>query len=363
MDSEELKTNEEVITGRDSIRERVVRGSYGDELYHFLMSKGDLHANDTVVLSTSRAFNIAIQPLIHYRMIVNLHKMNDVRRLCRFFAGANKKLSQGGLLICCLETAAQRRRRILRKFPPGLNHLYYFGDYLLKRVFRDLHVTRWFYHFLFAGRNQVIDYYEAIGRLTYCGFKVEAEKSSGDLLYIVARKMGEAPEEPREQYGTLLAMNRIGQNGQVVKVYKFRTMVPFSEYVQGQLYEKNHLGKGGKFSNDRRITRMGAFLRKFWIDELPMVINLFKGEVKLVGVRPLSPQYLSLYEPAVAERRVKVKPGLVPPFYADLPQSLKEIQQSELKYIEQWENAPFKTDVRYFFKAAWNILIRGARSH
>jgi len=179
----------------------------------------------------------------------------------------------------------------------------------------------------------------------------------------VARKVGLPPKAPlKERYGLLLKLNRIGKNGQMFKVYKFRTMVAFSEYVQEHIYRKNHLDLKGKFRNDKRVTILGGLLRKFWIDEWPMFINLFRGEMKLVGVRPLSPQYLKLYDPVVAKRRQSVKPGLIPPYYVDLPTTLEEIQASELKYIERYHKAPFKTDVIYFFKALWNIFIGGARS-
>ncbi len=343
------------------VRGGVMRGTYGDELYHFLKENGDFYAADTLVLSTSGAFNIAIQPLSRYRLIVNLQKMNDAGQLCTFLSEVNKKMAPGDRFICCFESWDLLRRRIYHKYPPVLNHLCYFGNYLLKRVFRDLHMTRWFYNLLSPG-NRAVDYYEGMGRLIYCGFRVDAEKQVGDLLYFVASKVAEAPTHPREFYGTLLGIDKTGQDGKIVRVYKFRTMVPFSEFVQSHIYNNNHLRRGGKFMNDRRITHMGAFMRRFWIDEWPMLINLFKGEVKLVGVRPLSPQYLSLYAPDVASRRVKVKPGLVPPYYADLPRSLDEIQQSEINYIEKWEKAPFTTDVTYFFKAMWNIMVRGARS-
>ncbi len=345
----------------NGVRGSVVRGAYGDELYRFLKENGDFYAADTLVLSTADAFNIAIQPLHRYRLIVNLQKMNDTEQLCGFFSEVNKKMKTGDRYICCVETWTFRRQRILDRYPPVLNHFCYFGDYILKRVFRDLYMTRWFYN-LVSRSNRAVDYYEGMGRLIYCGFRVDAERQIGGLLYFVATKVAEAPMNPREHYGSLLVMDKIGQNGNLVKVYKFRTMVPFSEFVQSHIYNNNHLRRGGKFMNDRRITRMGAMMRRFWIDEWPMMINLFKGEVKLVGVRPLSPQYLSLYAPDVARRRVQVKPGLVPPYYADLPRSLEEIQQSEINYIEKWEKAPYSTDVRYFFKAVWNIVVRGARS-
>ncbi|MBP5708356.1 MAG: sugar transferase, partial [Bacteroidales bacterium] len=85
------------------------------------------------------------------------------------------------------------------------------------------------------------------------------------------------------------------------------------------------------------MTTWGAFCRKIWLDEFPMFINVFKGDLKLFGVRPLSAQYFSLYKKDVQERRIKYKPGLVPPYYVDLPVDLDEIQASEIKYFDKYD--------------------------
>jgi lipopolysaccharide/colanic/teichoic acid biosynthesis glycosyltransferase len=93
-----------------------------------------------------------------------------------------------------------------------------------------------------------------------------------------------------------------------------------------------------------------------------MLINLLKGNMKLVGVRPLSRQYFELYDPDLQERRIKYKPGLIPPFYADLPSDLVEIQESEKRYLDAFDRNSFLTDFRYFWKSVWNIMFRNARS-
>jgi hypothetical protein len=85
--------------------------------------------------------------------------------------------------------------------------------------------------------------------------------------------------------------------------------------------------------------------------------------MKLFGVRPLSRQYFELYRPDVRERRIKYKPGLVPPFYADMPTDLDAIQASELKYLDSYDKYPIATDIRYFFKSMWNIAFHKARSN
>ena len=140
-------------------------------------------------------------------------------------------------------------------------------------------------------------------------------------------------------------------------------MHPFSEYLQQYIYERNKLQEGGKFKDDFRISTLGKFMRKYWLDELPMIMNLLKGDLKIVGVRPLSKQYLSLYTDELKELRQKHKPGLIPPFYADLPKTLDEIMESELKYLRQYEKHPIRTDIKYFFMAFNQIFIKKARSN
>ena len=102
--------------------------------------------------------------------------------------------------------------------------------------------------------------------------------------------------------------------------------------------------------------------RALWIDELPMLLNWMRGDLKLVGVRPISEHYFSLYSKDHQERRIKYKPGLIPPYYADLPKTLPEIEASEKAYFDVYERHPFRTNWRYFWKAIFNIIFRKARS-
>ena len=160
----------------------------------------------------------------------------------------------------------------------------------------------------------------------------------------------------------LVRLPRVGLGGKIIRVYKVRTMHPYSEYLQDYIYQKHDLQEGGKFSNDFRISRLGKIMRALWIDELPMLLNWMRGELKLVGVRPISEHYFALYSKEHQERRIKYKPGLVPPYYADLPKTLPEIEASENRYFDAYEKHPFRTNWRYFWKAIFNILFRNARS-
>ncbi len=94
---------------------------------------------------------------------------------------------------------------------------------------------------------------------------------------------------------------RIGKNGVVFEVLKFRTMVMGAEKYQRPGEEV--------IGRDKRITRIGYPLRRFKIDELPQLINILKGDMSIVGPRPSLPEYLNLYEEWEMER-FSVKPGL-----------------------------------------------------
>ena len=93
-----------------------------------------------------------------------------------------------------------------------------------------------------------------------------------------------------------------------------------------------------------------------------MIVNMLKGQMKLVGVRPLSQQYYNLYDRDLQELRIKTKPGLLPPFYVDMPKTLEEIQESEKRYLNAYLEHPFRTDWKYFWGIVANILFRGKRS-
>lgn len=216
-------------------------------------------------------------------------------------------------------------------------------------------------HAQVASRKQHI---ELLGRLYRAGFEVVNEDRRRNEYNVTVRKVKEPIINDCPTKGLLIRLPRVGKNRQIIAVYKLRTMYPYSEYLQPYIYARNNLQQGGKFAHDYRVTPWGRWMRKLWIDELPMFINLFKGELKLVGVRPLSQQYFSLYTPEMQELRTMVKPGLLPPYYYDkqTPKDIMEVQASERRYLEAYLQHPLRTDILYFFGTIGNILFRGKRS-
>ncbi|OYT11935.1 MAG: sugar transferase [Bacteroidetes bacterium 4572_112] len=335
----------------------------GSDSFEYISKYIDVDNVDTLVVSTSSAFNIDKQYQESFKNIVNLKPINDIRRINKFFESVNAKLEDGGVFICNVETYTLRKQRILKKYPKGINWGMYTFDFFVKRVSPKVWGLKKVYFFTTAGRNRVLSKAETLGRIYSCGFKVVNETRINGRLWVVVKKIKEPSFDTDPTYGPLISLKRHGKNGKLIKVYKARTMHAYSEYLQEYVYEQNDLQEGGKFKNDFRITTVGKIFRKTWLDELPMILNLLKRDLKLVGVRPLSQQYMSLYPEDFQELRKNYRPGLVPPFYADLPKDLEEIIASEKRYLEAFDKHPIRTDWVYFWKAFNNIVFKKARSN
>jgi hypothetical protein len=334
----------------------------GESAYEYISAHIDLLNPRNVVMSTTTRFNILYQPDNYLNGIINLKRVNDIRFINKFFEAINVKLPEGGIFIGCAETKNLRKKRILNKFPPGINWIYYFIDYIIKRVLPKFKLTRSIYSFLTRGQNRVLTRAEILGRLYSCGFSVENEEFVNGRYFFKMKKNGTPLYPKNPTFGALVRLPRVGKCGKIIRVYKMRTMHPYAEHLQKYVYEQHNLQEGGKFHNDFRISSAGRIMRTLWIDELPMLLNWLRGELKLVGVRPITEQYFSLYSKKHQERRIKYKPGLVPPFYADLPKSIDEIEASESSYFDAYDRHPFRTNWRYFWKAWYNIIFKKARS-
>ncbi|MCU0457072.1 MAG: hypothetical protein MUE74_12280 [Bacteroidales bacterium] len=224
------------------IMKAIERESGPDIAEAIISMTGPKLSERTAVLSTTTIFNIESLPEEKYSYIINLHKLNDIRKLDDFLDAVNSKLEEKGYFFCCVETKDQRKKRILAKFPPVLNYIYYFFDFILKRILPKLKFTRPLYYFLTRGNNAVISRAEALGRLSRGGFIIRQESFIGNLLCIEAKKRGNPFPKNENIYGPLIALPRIGKGGEIIKVYKLRTMHPYSEYIQDYVYNLYDLG-------------------------------------------------------------------------------------------------------------------------
>jgi lipopolysaccharide/colanic/teichoic acid biosynthesis glycosyltransferase len=322
----------------------------------------DLDDPYTFQVETGSPFNIENLKGEFVTGLVNHKRMNDHRFVNKFMESVNAKMLMGGTYICCVETKESRRVRLLSKFNPIIAYPFFLGDFFVKRVIPKIPVLKTLYFALTKGLNRVMSFPEVLGRIISCGFKVVKVHEIGSMTWFVVEKVAEPNYDMSPTYGPFVKLWRVGQNGKLIGVYKLRTMHPFSEYIQEYIFDQNNLKKGGKIDDDYRITKWGKVLRKLWLDEFPMLANVIRGELKLVGVRPLSQHYFSLYPKEMQEFRTRFKPGLIPPFYSDIPETFEEILDSERRYLESYAEKPISTDIRYFFKSMFNIIFKGARS-
>jgi hypothetical protein len=341
---------------------KLLHTRFGDKVFDFFADHFNFSEPQNVVVEDYSGKKGGEIPGVDNHGVLSLRLINHFPRINKFFEAVNSGLVTGGIFICGFRPQRIVEEKILRKWPPVLNWLLYFFHFMFKRIFPKLKGTKGLYFYLTRGRNRCISRIETLGRLYSCGFKYVEEFQDGEYLFFVTVKVKEPAFDMQPSYGPVFKMRRIGKDGKEICIYKLRTMYPYSEYLQEYLYEKHQLGEGGKISNDIRITPVGRILRKCWLDELPNLLNVFKGQMKLIGVRPLSHHYLSLYDKELQELRKKVKPGLIPPFYADLPKTLEEIQLSEKRYIESYLKRPLLTDLQYLKAAFKNVVWKGAFS-
>lgn len=367
--NQKVKTEPQVVSEKlDQSSARVLTDSIkeysGEKVYRFISRHIDFHLKSNLISFSSNYFDIKSKPDNKYSCIAIFNSLNNIRGINKLFSIVNQKLPLNGTFICSFEQRSTHKMNIYKKYPFILNSIIYFFDYLTKRVIPKLMVISRIYYNLTQGKNRVLSKTEVLGRLVYCGYDIVDVKKINGITYVIARKIVQLDEIlESKRYGPLLKLRRLGKNGKMIEVLKFRTMYPYAEYLQAYIYKNYSLQKGGKFNRDMRVSTLGRFMRRYWIDEFPMFINILRGEMKLVGVRPLSKQYYELYEPLLQEKRIRFKPGLLPPFYADMPETLEEIQESELRYLRACENnGEFITDLKYLMKILRNILIKRVKS-
>ncbi|MDD4968623.1 MAG: sugar transferase [Paludibacter sp.] len=329
----------------------------------FLETHIELSNGSTLVYLTNDVANLQMNPNYQYSNIIQLERLNNVRNINKKLSVINEKLPDNGIFVCCFESKSTRKKKIIKRIPKGLNYFLYFFDYLFRRVMPKVFITRKLHYLISRNDKRIFSKAEVLGRLYCQGFKVVLEKKIGQLTYVISQRNKEPELVQKKYYGTLIRLKRFGKDKKSIKVYKIRTMHPYSEYLQSYIYDRHRLNSEGKFNKDLRITTLGRFMRKYWLDELPMIFNILKGEMKIVGVRPLSMQYFSLYDIELQEKRIKYKPGLLPPYYADMPKTFDKIQESEMRYLVDCEtNGVFKTDLKYFVVIAKNIIFKKVRS-
>lgn len=334
----------------------------GPEAFAYVSGFVDVEHESTLLLSTTNSFNL----LNHGRKvgaIVNFSKVNNIRFINKFFEAANQQLDINDLYIGCFETFTAKRSRSWLGKTPILSQIYSIFEFVFHRVFPKLWGFKKVYFAFTRGRNRLLSKAEVLGRLVCCGFEIVEYNEINRRIYFVVKKAGAPSFDMKPSYGPIYKMPRIGKNGKIIHVYKFRTMHPYSEYLQDYVLNRNGYAQSGKPANDFRLTPWGKFLRRYWLDELPQLLNILKGEMKLVGIRPVGERYFQDIPDDLKAMRLLQKPGCIPPYVAlDRGGDVFSVQEAERVYLREKIQRPYSTDLRYFFKAVFVILFRKKRS-
>lgn len=142
--------------------------------------------------------------------------------------------------------------------------------------------------------------------------------------------------------GAFFLQDRPGRHGRIFKVIKFKTMTDERD------------AEGNLLPDDKRLTKVGKFVRSTSIDELPQLINVLKGDMSFIGPRPLLPQYLPLYNKEQA-RRHEVRPGITGWAQVNGRNAISWTRKFEL---DVWyvDHVSFMVDLRIFFLTIWKVV-------
>lgn len=154
----------------------------------------------------------------------------------------------------------------------------------------------------------------------------------------------------------LFRQKRVGENGRLFEMLKFRTMVRNAEQIQSQVEKRDADGNlVHKSKDDPRVTKIGKFLRRFSLDELPQFINIVRGDMSLVGPRPEMPYLVEKYQPW-QRKRFAVPPGLTGWWQvsgrSDKPMHLHT--EDDLYYIQ---NYSIWLDIQILMRTVWVVLV------
>ena len=288
-------------------------------------------------------------------------KFNNFRLINQVFRDCNDRLPIGGFLLGFFEPLAKRKQR-LKSGKSNLGaRLTIFYDFFMRRFLPKISPFKEWNKRFHIIRNRALSKCELLGRLAFCGFEIMEVTEDDQYCYFKSKKVKE-PCYEKQNYGIFVHFPRVGKGGQTIEIYKLRTMYAYAQYLCEYLLKHQGFAQSGKINNDFRIADWGRFLRRFWLDELPQLINIIKGDMRLFGVRPLSFAIYAHYPDDLKKERIKMKPGLIPPYYVDLPKNIEEVFESERRYLELYKKYGFLIDVKFLFIVVYNIVVKGVKS-
>lgn len=199
-----------------------------------------------------------------------------------------------------------------------------------------------FYNYGHVLAKRILDICGALVGLLLCGI------AGIFLVPLIKRDGGPA----------IFAQDRVGQNGRIFKFYKFRSMRVDAEEIKKQLMDQNQMTGGMfKMDNDPRITKVGQFIRKTSLDELPQFWNVLKGDMSLVGTRPPTVDEYEQYTPG-QKRRLSFKPGITGLWQVSGRSEITdfdEVVKLDIAYMDGWT---IWTDIKILLKTVKVVVMK-----
>ena len=307
-------------------------------------------------------------------VLVGTLRLNAVNRLNNYLKCCSARVTMGGYLVVSYLPMEDVLARMKANYPGWLYPVVYLAHFVR---YRALPKVPWLDRLYFlpqfgwfdslvrkvgGGRNRALSKSEVWGRLAYYGMEVLHESEPPGEKYVIAQRVAQPVANRKPSYYAVVALEKVGLDGKVIRLHKVRSMYPFSEFLQKKIFQSHGLSNTGKFKNDFRLTDYGPMIRRSWIDEIPGIFDWLRGEVKLVGMRATSPHFLSLYPRDVYDLYIQVKPGLVPPIFDEKTTGFDQIVEIERAYLRRYLQAPVRTDMLYFWYTFRDIFIRKVRS-
>jgi len=296
-----------------------------------------------------------------FDFVVSSAMLNDYLRPNENLSKIHRLLRDHGFFIGSVETNKQYAKRITTKHKCITGRIMVSVAFVFKRVMPKLIGFRYLQRHLGIVRHRVLSKCEALGRLRFSGFEILDLAEIQNRFYFICRK-STIPLNGEPCDGLFIKIRKVGLHGRTINCYKMRTMHSYANYLHDYILDNLEIDSNGKVVSDFRVPLWGKIIRKLWLDEMPQLFNILKGDLSFIGLRHLSKEFLDLYPEDWRIERHNIKPGFVPPYYADCPKTFEEIIESEKKYYRLKRKHPMTTDVYYFVRVVISFLTMKART-
>ena len=347
---------------RNNLRS-VVGNAFNEQVMAFVEKnlKGkSVNGHNLLVISDANVLKgIANRGAFDY--VISSAKLNDYVKLNENLSMIRGLLGKRGIYVGNVETNEQYARHILDRHNNIIGRIVLSFAFVFRRVLPKLIGFRWLQKHLGIVRHRVLSKCEALGRLRYAGFKILKLAEINNRLYFVCRRSS-IPKNGEPCEGLFIKIRKVGLHGRTINCYKMRTMHSYANYLHDYILENLKVDNNGKVVGDFRVPKWAKIVRKLWLDEMPQLFNIIKGDLSFIGLRHLSKEFLELYPEDWRVERHNIKPGFVPPYYADCPKTFEEIIESEKKYYRLKRRHAITTDVYYFVRVVISFLTMKART-